>query len=825
MAEEYNFREIEPKWQANWQENGLFEVRQDPTRPKLYCLNMFPYPSGVLHVGHGRNYILGDAVVRYKKMKGYNVLAPMGWDAFGLPAENAAIKFGIPPAKWVADNVANMKRQFTSQGIMFDWRREINTSDPNYYRWTQWVFLKMFEAGLAYKANAPVNWCTSCAAALANEEVVDGTCERCGSPVIQKQLDQWFFRITKYAQHLLDDTELLKEWPEKIVTMQRNWIGRSDGAEVDFRLDDGATIVRCFTTRPDTLFGVTFFSLAPEHPLIPSIVRGTDLEQAVLRFCDANRKVGGARGSDQQYEKEGIFTGRYLINPVNGDRIPLWVANYALMEYGSGGVMAVPAHDQRDFLFAKKYSLPIKVVINPPGTDLDADKMTEAYPDPGTQTDSGEFDGMPSEDAKKAITEHLIRIGAGRGVVKYRIRDWLISRQRYWGAPIPMILCDKCGVTPIPESDLPVLLPSLHEFKTKGGRSPLADHSEFVSTKCPKCGSPARRETDTIAQWLCSCWYFLRFTSPWEKGQPFNRADEKYWMPVDQYIGGAEHAVLHLLYSRFIVKALYDLGLVSVKEPFKALFTQGTIIKDGMKMSKSLGNVVSPDDIVSQYGADTLRLYTLFIGPPEKPAEWTDESVQGCFKFLRRLWEIFGEHEAVVRTARTFAGPSTGLTADEVNLRRALHKAAKKVNFDIEDSFHFNTAIASLMELLHIVKELAPKARPEIRKEVFATFARLMAPMAPHFAEEIWARTGGSGSVFTQAFPSWDEAVAEDPELEIVVQINGKLRGRILLPVGSTKESLEREAVSNETCIRLVEGRQIRKIIAIPDRLINIVVG
>ncbi len=823
MSSKYDFKAIEKKWQDRWLRDGLFEVEMDPSREKLYCLNMFPYPSGVLHVGHGRNYILGDAVVRFKMMQGYNVLAPMGWDAFGLPAENAAIKFNIHPAKWVADNIANMKRQFFSQGIFFDWRREINTSDPDYYKWTQWIFLKLYESGLAYKAAAPVNWCPSCKCALANEEVKEGKCERCGTPVELRDLDQWFFRITRYAQRLLDDLDLLTEWPEKIVSMQRNWIGRSEGTEVDFLLDDGETVIKCFTTRPDTLYGVTFFSLAPEHPIIPDLVRGTEREKEVLSFVERHKRVGGLK-SNADAEKEGVFTGRYVVNPVNGERVPLWVANYALMQYGTGGVMAVPAHDQRDFLFARKYGLPVKVVIRPPDSNLDPSEMEEAYEEPGVQVNSGPFDGMPSEEAKKAITEMLEKRGKGRAVVRYRLRDWLISRQRYWGAPIPIVFCERCGEVPVPEKDLPVRLPELEEFKPARGTSPLASVPEFVETTCPACGAPAKRETDTIAQWLCSCWYFLRFTSPFEKDRPFDPEAEKYWMPVDQYIGGAEHAVLHLLYTRFIMKVLYDLGYVSHPEPFKALFTQGTIIKDGAKMSKSLGNVVSPDDIIERFGADTLRLYTLFIGPPERAAEWTDESVQGCHKFLRRVWEIFSAHEKAAASAEPWSGPAGELNPAERKLRRSLHQTIRRVREDIIGHFHFNTAIAALMEFYHVLKATASESRPSVLREAFADLALMLAPMAPHIAEEIWERLGNPDSVFRHPFPDWDEEAAAEELIEVPVQVNGRLRGKIKVAPGAPREELERAALEQPNVARWIEGKKVQRIVAIPERLVNIVV-
>ncbi|MBM4085904.1 MAG: leucine--tRNA ligase, partial [Planctomycetes bacterium] len=673
---DYNFKDIEPKWQRYWEEAGSFRASDESLKPKFYCLVMFPYPSGTLHVGHGRNYIIGDVVARYKMMKGFNVLTPMGWDAFGLPAENAAIKNNAHPALWTRQNIAAMKAQIRTWGVGYDWEREVASCDPEYYKWTQWVFLKLYERGLAYKRLAPVNWCPSCNTALANEEVVDTGCERCGTVVDKRDLEQWFFKITDYAQPLLDDLSLLGEWPERVRVMQANWIGRSEGARIDFKLAHTGEPLPCFTTRPDTLWGVTFMSLAPEHPIVPALVKGTEHEQKVLDFVAKCRKQKAIDRAAEGAEKEGVFTGRHVINPVNGDKAPLWVANYALMEYGTGAVMAVPAHDQRDFEFAKKYGLAIKVVIQPPGQTLDPAMMPQAYVEDGVQVNSGPFDGQPNREALPRIIRYLEEKKMGAGTVSYRIRDWLISRQRYWGAPIPIVYCGKCGMVPVPVSDLPVRLPDQVEFKPTG-KSPLAGVPEFVNTKCPKCAGPAQRETDTIAQWLCSCWYFLRYICPKDDQRPFDRDLVDSWLPVDQYIGGIEHAVLHLLYSRFIVKVLHDAGEVGFKEPFKALFTQGMICKKSYwcpkcrehvhpcedaetkcpkcatdpvrisleKMSKSKGNVVSPEPLIDKYGADTLRLYTLFIGPPQKDAEWNDRAVVGAFRFLCRLWNTLVAHE------------------------------------------------------------------------------------------------------------------------------------------------------------------------------------
>jgi leucyl-tRNA synthetase len=868
----YNPEAVEQKWQQWWDDHHTFEVEgKGPRAKKFYCLTMFPYPSGMLHVGHGRNYIMGDVVTRYKTMRGFEVLSPMGWDAFGLPAENAAIKNKKLPATWVRDNIGYMKQQFRRWGVGYDWRREVNTSAADYYKWTQWIFLVLYERGLAYQKKAAVNWCPSCQTGLANEEVVDGKCDRCGADVAKRDIPQWFFRITEYAQRLLDDLkELEGKWPETVRTMQANWIGRSEGARVDFKLPDppspeeglrraGGTELPVFTTRPDTLWGVTFMSLAAEHPLVRKLVAGTKREKEVLAFCERCRLQSAAVRGDAEVEKEGIFTGAYCINPVNGDKVPLWVANYALMEYGTGAVMAVPAHDQRDFEFAKKYKLPIKVVIQPP-TDkeflewekkegsqgsfvrptkgpLQAEEMLSAYVDAGVMVDSGPMTGTPTPSGIPQVTEYLEREKMGARTVHFRIRDWLISRQRYWGAPIPVIHCPECGIAAVPVEQLPVELPAETEIEfPPRGESPLAKVASWLAVKCPKCGKPARRETDTLAQWLCSCWYFLRYTLTDQERTaggnaiPFDRKKVDYWMPVDQYIGGVEHAVLHLLYTRFICKVLHDAGHVGFNEPFTALFTQGMICKQSSitgkleKMSKSKGNVVSPDAIIAEYGADTQRLYTLFVGPPTKDAEWQDDAVVGARRFLDRVWRQVGDRLEMVTGILPYAGDGADLDAATKALWRKTHQTMRKVTEDIEHSWQFNTAIAAIMELSNALND-TPKtaaAAPVLRLAMEST-VRLLAPFVPHFAEELWTVLGHEPSILAAGWPEFSPAACAEDELEIPVQVNGKLRGHVRVPATATEEEVKAAALADEKVKDHLAGATVRKIIFIPGRLVNIV--
>jgi len=852
----YDPKRIEAKWQAWWDEHATFQTDgQAPRAEKFYCLTMFPYPSGMLHVGHGRNYIIGDVVTRYKMMRGCEVLSPMGWDAFGLPAENAAIKNQKLPATWVRENIAYMKGQFRRWGVGYDWRREVNTSAPDYYKWTQWIFLVLYERGLAYRKQAPVNWCPSCQTGLANEEVVDGQCERCGAEATLKDLPQWFFRITEYAQRLLEDLALLEKWPETVRTMQANWIGRSEGARVDFRLEDpGAPGLPIFTTRPDTLWGVTFMSLAPEHPLIAKLVAGTKREKEVLAFSERVRRQPAAARSDAAVEKEGVWTGAYCVNPVNGERVPLWVANYALMEYGTGAVMAVPAHDQRDFEFAKKYNLPIRVVIQPPadkdrieheGTriffvkgKLHANTMRSAYVEAGVMADSGDLSGTPTPEGIPEVIRYLERKGMGAGTVNYRIRDWLISRQRYWGAPIPIVYCGKCGEVPVPVEELPVQLPDETEVEfPPRGESPLAKVAKWVNTRCPKCGGAARRETDTLAQWLCSCWYFLRYTMPDAErkasgnAKPFDRAKVDYWMPVDQYIGGVEHAVLHLLYTRFICKVLYDAGHVGFREPFAALFTQGMICKQSPKtgklekMSKSKGNVVSPDAVIEAYGADTQRLYTLFVGPPQKDAEWQDDAVVGSRRFLERVWRHAGEYQAAIAGADPYAGDGSNLEAEAKAVWRKTHQTIRKVTEDIEQSWQFNTAIAAVMELSNAVAAAgeALGRAPAVARLALEAMVRLLHPLVPHVTEELWQALGHEPSVLAAGWPEFSESACAEDVLEIPVQVNGKLRGHITVPAGASEEEIRAAALAVEKVKEHIGAAQVRKVIVIPGRLVNIV--
>jgi leucyl-tRNA synthetase len=832
MKEKYPYAEIEPKWQAYWEAQGLFKA--DIARPgkKFYGLTMFPYPSGTMHVGHGRNYIIGDVLSRYKTMRGFNVLSPMGWDAFGLPAENAAKDRGIHPKHWTRQNISQMKQQLVSWGVGYDWDREIATCHPDYYKWTQWVFLKLFEQGLAYQKTAPVNWCDLCTT-LANEEVLaDGTCERCGRKVAKRDLKQWFFRITAYAQKLLDDLSLLDQWPEKVRNMQANWIGRSEGARVQFTIAETGDPCPVFTTRPDTIYGVTFMAIAPEHPLVAKLVNGTPREREVLDFVQRQLMVSAAERADDSARKEGVFTGFHVRNPYTGGTAPLWVTNYVLLEYGTGAVMAVPAHDQRDFEFARQYNLPVTVVIQNPAQPLDAAAMRAAFVEDGRMVNSGPFSGRANREALRDVTQHAKDHGFGDFAVTYRIRDWLISRQRYWGAPIPIIHCPDCGAVPVPEKDLPVLLPDDVDFKAERG-NPLNAHEAFTRAPCPRCGKAARRETDTLAQWLCSCWYFLRYVNPRMEDKPFDRKDVDSWLPVDQYIGGIEHAVLHLLYSRFIVKALHDAGEVGFREPFKALFTQGMICKrsekDGQlyKMSKSKGNVVSPDELIRDYGADTLRLYTLFIGPPEKDAEWNDSGIEGASRFVRRLWRKVFDTLDILLASKDLAPDVAALDGPERDLYRKLHETIESLTRDIEGDFHFNTAIAQIMELMNAIdafpiEDASGGQRKAVYRETIETLIVLLSPFAPHVCEELWEVLGHPPSLMRHPWPQVNPAALARDEVEVVVQVNGKLRDHITVPVNLDAGEVQRRALASPAVQKHVEGKTIRKVIVVPNKLVNI---
>ena len=842
MKETYPFEEIEPRWQAYWEAEGLFEADTGEVEGKYYCLVMFPYPSGSLHVGHGRNYILGDAVARYKKMRGHRVLTPMGWDAFGLPAENAAIQTGTHPRVSTLANIAEMKRQLRAWGCCYDWSREVASCLPDYYRWTQWIFLKLHEAGLAYKAEAPVNWCPSCATVLANEQVVEGRCERCDAAVEQKKLAQWFFRITAYAERLLDDLDRLGGWPERVRTMQRHWIGRSEGAYLEFPLvgredgkEDPVGVVPCFTTRVDTIYGCTYMVLAPEYPELPALVAGLPRQAEVEAFVRGASAISAIDRTTDALEKNGVFTGRFVVNPYSGEEIPLWVGDYVLLEYGTGAVMAVPAHDERDLAFARKYGLPVRVSIQDPDGTLAADALEEAYVGDGVLVNSGPFTGLPNREAMAAMTGHAEARGFGGARVHFRLRDWLISRQRYWGAPIPVVYCADCGTVPVPECDLPVLLPDDVEFKPTG-ESPLRGSASFMNTVCPRCGGAAQRESDTMDTFVDSSWYFLRYLSADDDTRAIDTRACNDWLPVDQYIGGIEHAILHLLYARFFTKALHDIGLVGFDEPFAHLFTQGMICKrserDGQlyKMSKSKGNVVSPEELIARYGADTVRLYTLFIGPPEKEAEWNDQGVEGAWRFLRRLWRRIDETEEVLRGAAGEVPDLKTLDPQERDLLRSTHRAIRQITDDLDGAFRFNTAVARIMELMNETDRLSVDAgSPPARKAVFRTamesIVLLVSPFAPHIAEELWCRLGHPPSILAAAWPEVDPAALERETVEVVLQVNGKVRGRIEIAASADREALEAEARAHPAVMKWTEGKRVHKVVVVPGRLVNIAVS
>ena len=820
---EYNPREIEPKWQKYWEENNFYKTADDRHGKKYYVLEMFPYPSGHLHMGHMRVYSIGDVLVRFLRMRGYNVLHPMGWDAFGLPAENAAIERQVHPAKWTYDNIEAMKKQLKALGISYDWDREVATCSPDYYKWTQWLFLLFYKRGLAYKKKAAVNWCPQCATVLANEQVEDGGCWRCGSEVTVKDLDQWFLRITDYAERLLEDLQLLSGWPERVITMQENWIGKSEGAEIRFPVQGSDKEIAVFTTRPDTLFGVTYMVLAAEHPLVEELTAGTEQEAAVRAFVEKTRKLTEISRTSTETEKEGIFTGAYCINPVNGEAVPILVGNYVLMGYGTGAVMGVPAHDQRDFEFARKYNLPVRTVISPDGSESAGIELNGAYEDEGVLVNSGRFNGLPSEEAKEAIIAYLEENNWGKRQVTYRLRDWLISRQRYWGTPIPIIYCDRCGTVPVPEEDLPVLLPEDIELQP-GGKSPLARHESFFRTVCPVCVGSARRETDTMDTFIDSSWYFMRYADAKNEKAPFDKEKCDAWMPVDQYIGGIEHAILHLLYARFFTKVLHDAGLTSAVEPFTRLLAQGMVNKDGAKMSKSKGNVVSPDEIIEKYGADTGRLFILFASPPEKDLDWSDRGVEGCFRFLKRVWRLVDRYACTVSAAGGGAPPSE----DEKTLRQAFHSALKKVTVDIEERFNFNTAISAIMEAVNAAYRYTRKKGENVHAgtmaEILPMLVLMLAPFAPHLGEEMWQRLGQKESVHLQPWPEYDPTALQVEEVEIAVQVNGKVRAHLTVSSGLEKAELEKIAAADERIKRFTDNKEIVKVISVPGKLVNIVI-
>ncbi|WP_026843175.1 leucine--tRNA ligase [Citrifermentans bremense] len=824
MEEKYVPSAVEEKWQGYWAEHKSFKANEDPSRKKYYLLEMFPYPSGKIHMGHVRNYSIGDVIARFKRMQGYNVLHPMGWDAFGMPAENAAIQNKSHPAKWTYENIAYMRGQLKTLGLSYDWDRELATCDLDYYKWEQRIFLEMYKKGLAYKKSSAVNWCPKCETVLANEQVEDGCCWRCDSPVQQKELEQWSFRITNYAQELLDDTYKLTGWPERVLTMQRNWIGRSTGCEIDFPLENGLGKIKVFTTRQDTLFGATFMSLAAEHPLALDLA--SDAQRAeVAAFIDKVKKTDRIKRGAEDLEKEGVFTGSYCINPVTSTKMPIYLANFVLMDYGTGAVMAVPTHDQRDFEFARKYNLPLKVVIQPEGETLDPATMTEAYTAEGIMANSGRFDGMGNADAKEAIADFLEKEGIGKKTVNFRLRDWGISRQRYWGNPIPVINCDLCGVVAVPEADLPVVLPMDAEFTGEGG-NPLARVDSFTTCTCPQCGETARRETDTMDTFVQSSWYFLRYCSPKFSAGPLDREKVEAWMPVDQYIGGIEHAVLHLLYARFFTKVLRDLGYCNVDEPFSNLLTQGMVIKDGAKMSKSKGNVVDPNALIERYGADTARLFSLFAAPPEKDLDWSDQGVDGSYRFLNRVWRLVYDVLPVIGEAGSVNPGELG--AEAKKLRRAVHKTIKKVSEDVEERFHFNTAIAAVMELVNAIQAFAAKDAPEnvaVVREAVESVVRLLAPFVPHFAEELWFQLGHASVLEAAGWPGYDAAAVVDEEVTVVIQVNGKLRSKLTVAPDAKEEEIRAQALADDKIKPYLEGKDVKKVVYVPGKLVSIVVA
>ena len=846
MNDKYDFHEIEKKWQERWEKANLYATKEKTGKPKYYYLDMFPYPSGDIHMGHVRNYTIGDVAARYRVMSGYNVLHPIGFDSFGIPAEMAAIKSGIHPAKWTMDCIARQREQLGKLGISYDWSREVITCLPEYYKWNQWFFLKFLEKGLAYKKLAPVNWCPACRTVLANEEVEGGECWRCGSAAVRKDLEQWFFKITEYADRLLNDIDLLEDWPERVRAMQRNWIGRSEGVVIHFKVAETGDDLPVYTTRVDTIYGVTYMVLAPEHPLVAKLTAGTEYEKPVQDFIAEVRILSEVERLSTALEKVGMFIGAHAANPMNGEKVPIYIANYVLVEYGTGAVMAVPAHDERDFEFAKKYDLPIREVIVPPGEETqDPGKMVGAYVDPGVQVNSAQFDGMSSEEAKKAIADYMEERGIGRRQVNYRLRDWLVSRQRYWGTPIPIVYCDTCGMVPVPYDQLPVVLPTDVTFTGKG-ESPLTTSETFMYTECPKCGGRARRDTDTMATWIDSSWYFLRYASPKEDKLPFDPKAANQWLPVDQYVGGVEHAVLHLLYSRFFTKVIQDLGLIGFSEPFLRLFTQGMICKDGFKMSKSRGNVVSPVHIYGKYGADALRMFILFIGPADLDADWNDQGLEGVFRYLNRVWRFFNANIGSFNPDWRDALKGADLSVPERNMRRKTHQTIEKITSDIE-RFHFNTAVSALMEMLNAMHDYQsanhqpstpassgtpPRSGAErhgainhsVLSEAMENLVLLLGPFTPHLADELWEQLGKSGTTYQQSWPGFDPSIAKADTITIVVQINGKVRDRLEVPADTDPAEIERMALASERIHEFLAGQPPRKVVVVPGKLVSIVV-
>ncbi len=821
MIEKYDFAEIEKKWQKKWKDADIFKTTEDESKEKYYVLEMFPYPSGKLHMGHVRNYSIGDVIARFKTMKGFNVLHPMGWDSFGLPAENAAIKHGAAPSEWTWNNINEMRDQLAELGLSYDWDREVATCHPDYYKWMQWIFIQFYNKGLAYKKENPVNWCPSCQTVLANEQVVDGKCERCGAEVGKKELSQWYFKITDYAERLLSNLEKLPGWPDKVKTMQKNWIGKSIGAEVTFEIEGFDKGLDIFTTRPDTLYGVTYMVLAPEHPYVKELTAGTQYEPAVAAYLDRVQHMTDIERTSTANEKTGEFIGRYAINPVNGKKVPIYISDYVLMDYGTGAIMAVPAHDQRDFEFAKKFGLDIIPVVDTDDPEIDVYNLKEAFAAEGNMINSEMFTGMNNKEAIVKIIDYLEEKGIGKKSINYRLRDWLISRQRYWGTPIPMIYCDSCGWVPEKEENLPVLLPTDVEFTGKG-ESPLTTSKTFAHAVCPKCGKPARREMDTMDTFLDSSWYFLRYCDAKNDKEAFNPDKVKYWMSVDQYIGGVEHAILHLMYARFFQMALYDLGLVNTEEPFINLLTQGMVIKDGKKMSKSIGNVVSPAEIIEKYGADTARLFILFAAPPERELDWSDKGVEGSYRFLNRVHRLVFEFAEQCKSAPAEYKPEN--KADK-ELAYAMNYTIKKVSDDVGGRFNFNTAISSIMELVNeMYKYKEGTINQGLFKAAIENLVLVLSPFTPHICEEMWEHLGHDTFIYSEAWPVCDESALVRDTIEIVVQINGKVKEKMDIPAGLGKDELEKLAMENEKVQKLTSGKNVVKVIAVPGKLVNIVV-
>ena len=864
MDSRYDPQTIEIKWQNRWQNDRLFNVVEAPDQKKYYLLEMFPYPSGKIHMGHVRNYTIGDVVARYKRMRGFNVLHPMGWDAFGMPAENAAIANDTHPAKWTYENIDAMRAQLKRLGFSYDWGRELATCRPEYYRWEQWLFLKMVERGMAYRKESYVNWCEPCQTVLANEQVEAGLCWRCGKPVRQKKLWQWFFKITDFAEDLLVHCDMLPGWPDKVTTMQRNWIGKSVGAEIRFHVADSEAVISVFTTRQDTVFGATFMCLAPEHPLVPKLAAGTEQEASVTAFVERISLQDRSTKAIENYEKEGVFTGAYCINPMNGRRMPIYTANFALMEYGTGAVMSVPAHDQRDFDFARKYGLPVIVVVSPQDEELDGSTMNVAYTGDGSMVNSGDFNGLGNRDAMEAIAAFMDKNGIGKKTISFRLRDWGISRQRYWGAPIPMIHCDSCGIVPVPEADLPIVLPEDADL-LEGGRSPLPVLTAFNKARCPQCGrDDARRETDTMDTFVESSWYFERYCSPRCDTAMFDTRAVDYWMPVDQYIGGVEHAILHLLYSRYFTRVLESLGLVKFKEPFTRLLTQGMVCKETTacaehgflfpeqvaedgdsrrtclqcgqpvaigrveKMSKSKKNVIDPNILLDEYGADTTRLFCLFAAPPERDLEWSEQGVEGSFRFLQRVWRLSGRWLPLLNDGESSPSDFQDLNEPYRELYRKTHETIKRVTQDIEDRFHFNTVISAVMELVNAMQAIdesdSDGAGNRTMRFALETTVLLLSPIVPHFCEELWEALGHTDSILLSRWPRFDDAATVKEAVEVVVQVNGKLRSRFSAALDTNENTLKQLALADERIVRFVDGKPIKKVITVKNKLVNIVI-